>query len=175
MKNSIARLESPLGPLAAEFTERGALRRLDFLAGSFEEHVRARPAFVAGELRVDAAASMRLARELDAYFAGERRAFEHEVELAGTDFQRRVWKELCAIPYGEVISYGQLVERIGRPGASRAVGSANGANPVPILVPCHRVIAADGGLGGFSAGLERKRRLLELEGSLEPLFVGAAR
>lgn len=175
MKISIARLESPLGPLSAEFTERGALRRLDFLDGDFDEHLRARAAACGDELRRDTAAGARLASQLDAYFAGDLRAFEHPLELNGTDFQQRVWRELRAIPYGEVISYGQLAERLGKPGASRAVGSANGANPVPILVPCHRVIAANGELGGFSAGLDRKRRLLELEGALEPLFAGAAR
>lgn len=173
MQISIARLESPLGPLAAEFTEQGALRRLDFLAGSFDDHLRARSAACHDELRSDSSAGARLARELDAYFSGALRAFGHPLELHGTDFQQRVWRELCAIPYGAVISYGQLAERLGKPGASRAVGSANGANPIPILVPCHRVIAANGALGGYSAGLDRKRELLELEASLEPLFAGA--
>lgn len=169
MPITIAHLKSPLGPLAAEFNEQGALRRLDFLDQSFAAHWSARQVACNMQLREDAARAQPLERELEAYFAGTLRAFEHPLDLAGTDFQRRVWKALCEIPYGEVISYGQLAERLGKSGASRAVGSANGANPVPVLVPCHRVIAANGGLGGYSAGLDRKRQLLELEGALLPL------
>ncbi len=83
--------------------------------------------------------------------------------LAGTPFQRRVWQELCTIPYGRAISYAELARRIGQPGSSRAVGGANGRNPISIIVPCHRVIAADGGLGGYGGGLDRKVWLLEHE------------
>ena len=101
--------------------------------------------------------------QLISYFEGERVTFDLALELAGTPFQRRVWQELCAIPYGCAISYAELARRIGKPGASRAVGSANGRNPVSIIVPCHRVIAADGGLGGYGGGLDRKRWLLEHE------------
>lgn len=82
---------------------------------------------------------------------------------AGTPFQQRVWTELCRIPTGETVTYGELARRVGRPGAARAVGQACGANPIPVLVPCHRVLAAGGGLGGFSAGLDWKRRLLAVE------------
>ncbi|TAJ07466.1 MAG: methylated-DNA--[protein]-cysteine S-methyltransferase [Planctomycetota bacterium] len=105
-----------------------------------------------------------LLRELREYAAGKRRAFEQPLDLVGTPFQRRVWQGLCAIPYGEVISYGTLAARIGSPGASRAVGAANGANPVPIVVPCHRVVAS-ASIGGFGLGLAQKRVLLELEGA----------
>jgi methylated-DNA-[protein]-cysteine S-methyltransferase len=101
--------------------------------------------------------------QLDEYFAGTRTAFDIPMTLEGTDFQRRVWAELCAIPYGETISYGELARRVGNPKASRAVGLANGRNPVAVIVPCHRVIAADGSLGGYGGGLDRKVHLLGLE------------
>lgn len=103
------------------------------------------------------------ARQLDAYFAGTRTEFDLELALAGTPFQQRVWKELQAIPYGETISYGQLADRIGQPTASRAVGLANGRNPVGIIVPCHRVVGTDGSLTGYGGGLERKQYLLAME------------
>ena len=101
--------------------------------------------------------------QLGAYFAGERAEFDVKLRLEGTDFQRRVWAGLLEIPYGETISYGQLATRIGRPTASRAVGLANGRNPVSIIVPCHRVIGAGGALTGYGGGLENKRTLLDLE------------
>jgi len=101
--------------------------------------------------------------QLTAYFEGELVSFDVALGLAGTPFQRRVWHELCNIPFGCSISYTELARRIGKPGASRAVGSANGRNPVSLIVPCHRVIAADGGLGGYGGGLDRKRWLLEHE------------
>ena len=106
------------------------------------------------------------ATELAEYAAGTRRTFSVPVAPAGTDFQQRAWAVLRAIPWGETISYAEQARRLGRPTAVRAVGGANGRNPVPILVPCHRVIAADGSLGGFSAGLAHKRALLALEGAL---------
>jgi methylated-DNA-[protein]-cysteine S-methyltransferase len=101
--------------------------------------------------------------QLAAYFEGELRQFELPLQLPGTPFQRRVWQGLCAIPYGETVSYADLARRIGHSGASRAVGSANGRNPISIVVPCHRVIAADGTLGGYGGGLERKDWLLQHE------------
>lgn len=107
-----------------------------------------------------------LANQLEAYFAGERTEFVVDLWLRGTDFQRRVWQGLLAIPYGETWSYGQLAAKIGRPAASRAVGLANGRNPVAIVVPCHRVIGADGSLTGYGGGLERKAFLLDLEASV---------
>ncbi|RLB94186.1 MAG: cysteine methyltransferase [Deltaproteobacteria bacterium] len=101
--------------------------------------------------------------QLGAYFKGERTLFDLELNVQGTDFQKRVWKELVKIPYGETISYGQLAQRIGNPKASRAVGMANGKNPISIIVPCHRVIGKNGSLTGFGGGLETKRTLLDLE------------
>lgn len=101
--------------------------------------------------------------QLDEYFAGERTVFDVPVELHGTPFQRQVWRALCDIPYGRTISYGELARRIDNPSAVRAVGLANGRNPVSVIVPCHRVIGADGSLTGYGGGVERKRRLLDLE------------
>jgi methylated-DNA-[protein]-cysteine S-methyltransferase len=101
--------------------------------------------------------------QLNAYFAGDLRAFDLPLTMHGTEFQRRVWAALCEIPYGETISYGELARWVGNPKASRAVGLANGRNPVAIVVPCHRVIGADGSLTGYGGGLERKVWLLEHE------------
>src|SRR5215213_1846519 len=101
--------------------------------------------------------------QLDAYFAGELTEFDLRLRLEGTEFQRTVWAGLCEIPYGETSSYGALAARIGRPKASRAVGLANGRNPIAIVVPCHRVIAASGSLTGYGGGLDRKQTLLDLE------------
>jgi methylated-DNA-[protein]-cysteine S-methyltransferase len=106
-------------------------------------------------------------RQLKAYFAGELRKFDLPLDFAGTPFQQRVWRELLNIPYGETRSYSEVANRLGTPAAVRAVGAANGANPIPIVVPCHRVIGAGGKLVGYGGGLPLKRRLLALErGSL---------
>jgi len=112
--------------------------------------------------------------QLRAYFAGRLREFDLPLDLAGTDFQIRVWRQLETIPYGETRSYSAIAQAIGRPAAVRAVGAANGANPVPIVVPCHRVIGASGKLVGYGGGLSLKKRLLELEkiGGTIPLFRG---
>jgi methylated-DNA-[protein]-cysteine S-methyltransferase len=104
------------------------------------------------------------ARQLAEYFAGERTTFELSLRTAGTPFQREVWAALAEIPYGETISYAELAASVARPSAFRAVGSANGANPLAIVVPCHRVITTGGGLGGYAGGLDAKRTLLALEG-----------
>lgn len=102
-------------------------------------------------------------RQLDAYFAGELEEFSVKLAPEGSQFQSAVWQALREIPYGETWSYGQLAAHIGRPSASRAVGAANGCNPIPIIIPCHRVIGASGKLTGFGGGLETKRHLLDLE------------
>ncbi|EMF53732.1 MULTISPECIES: methylated-DNA--[protein]-cysteine S-methyltransferase [Streptomyces] len=101
--------------------------------------------------------------QLKAYFAGELREFTLELRLHGTPFQRLVWERLVAIPYGETRAYGDLADDLGNPKASRAVGLANGRNPVSIIVPCHRVVGSDGSLTGYGGGVERKRRLLDFE------------
>ena len=114
------------------------------------------------------------ATELREYFAGERREFSLRLAPQGTPFQQRVWKALCRIPYGETWSYGQLASQIGKPSASRAVGLANGRNPLPIVIPCHRVIGANGSLTGYGGGLPIKRHLLALERGDVGLFVRGA-
>jgi len=106
------------------------------------------------------------ALQLDAYFAGELREFELPVDPGGTAFQRTVWQALQTIPYGITVSYGELAQQLKKPTATRAVGAANGANPLPIVIPCHRVIGADGALTGFGGGLDIKRWLLEHEQAL---------
>lgn len=103
--------------------------------------------------------------QLNEYFNRERKEFDLQLEILGTDFQKKVWNELTKIPYGETISYGELAERMGDKNKMRAVAAANGANPIPILIPCHRVIGSDGSLTGYGGGLEVKKKLLELEGS----------
>lgn len=151
--------DSPIGPLTL-------IAHDGRLAGVLMEITRYDPgkqergeAVAAGaEPVLDAAAA-----QLDAYFAGELTAFGLPLALDGTAFQRTVWAALQDIPYGETISYGEMARRIGQPSASRAVGLANGRNPVSIVVPCHRVIGADGSLTGYGGGMERKRFLLGLE------------
>lgn len=102
-------------------------------------------------------------RQLGQYFAGERRTFDVPLSFAGTEFQKRVWAALLAIPFGETRSYGEIAHQLGAPGASRAVGAANGRNPISIIAPCHRVVGSTGKLTGFAGGLEAKAFLLELE------------
>ena len=114
----------------------------------------------------------RVEAQLKEYFAGKRTTFDLPLEPSGTDFQLSVWELLRKIPYGVTTSYGELARRLGEPKASRAVGAANGANPIPIIVPCHRVVGSKGELTGFGGGIERKRWLLEHEGALMPLGDG---
>ncbi|MEZ5246205.1 MAG: methylated-DNA--[protein]-cysteine S-methyltransferase [Acidimicrobiales bacterium] len=103
------------------------------------------------------------AAQLAEYFEGHRREFDIPLDLHGTEFQKAAWMALAAVPYGETRSYGEQADAIGRPGAFRAVGAANGRNPVPVILPCHRIVGADGSLTGFAGGLDTKRRLLNLE------------
>jgi len=103
--------------------------------------------------------------QLREYFNHQRKKFDFPLEILGTDFQKEVWDELIKIPYGETISYGELANRMGDKNLMRAVAAANGANPIPIVIPCHRVIGADGSLTGYGGGLDVKQKLLELEGS----------
>ena len=110
-------------------------------------------------------------RQLEEYFAGERTTFDVPLAPEGAPFEREVWRALEEIPYGETVSYGEIARRVGQPTAARAVGTANGRNPIAVIVPCHRVIGANGSLTGYGGGLERKRLLLELErgqGRLQP-------
>jgi methylated-DNA-[protein]-cysteine S-methyltransferase len=122
-----------------------------------------KPMALEPEWRADPRAFADVRRQLAEYFGGDRTAFDVPLAAAGTPFQRAVWQGLREIPYGETASYGELARRIGRPSAVRAVGLANGRNPISVIVPCHRVIGADGTLTGYGGGIERKRLLLELE------------
>ena len=150
-------VESPLGPLTLRADD-GALSGLYML-----EHRHGPGPERLGERVADAAPEAR--EQLAAYFAGELRGFSVEVVLRGTEFQQRVWAALREIGYGETCSYGELAVAIGSPAAVRAVGLANGKNPVSIVVPCHRVVGATGSLTGYGGGTDRKRALLELEGA----------
>jgi AraC family transcriptional regulator of adaptative response/methylated-DNA-[protein]-cysteine methyltransferase len=163
----LAWIESPLGPMVAGATER-AICLLEFTDRRMMEAqlktLRSRfrlPLFPGESPLFD-----RLRVELVEYFAGKRRIFDLPLEYPGTDFQRRVWESLLRIPYGETRCYAEIARELDVPGAARAVGHANGLNRIAILVPCHRVINADGGLGGYGGGLRRKLRLLETESSV---------
>ena len=111
----------------------------------------------------DSKLMLKVATELGQYFAGSRKKFTIKLAPKGTPFQEQVWKELLNIPFGKTISYKELAQRINNPNAMRAVGSANGKNPICLIIPCHRVIAADGGIGGYSGGLHIKEKLLKIE------------
>jgi methylated-DNA-[protein]-cysteine S-methyltransferase len=151
-----AYLETPIGTLLIAGDD-DAVHRI-----AFPQHGRAaKPEAEWQELQRGPVAEA--ARQLREYFAGKRAEFDLPLAPAGTVFQRSVWRQLQEIPYGETISYGELARRVGNPKASRAVGTANGMNPLPIVIPCHRVIAGDGTLGGFGGGLPTKRTLLALE------------
>jgi methylated-DNA-[protein]-cysteine S-methyltransferase len=151
--------ETPAGHLRVVVSERG-LRAIEFApapvpAGWTESRERTAPYI----------------RQLEEYFSGRRRSFDLPLDLQGTEFQKRCWEELLKIPYGETRSYAAIAAAIGKPAAVRAVGLANGQNPIPIIVPCHRVIGSDGSLTGYGGGLEIKRKLLELEGALSGSLV----
>jgi methylated-DNA-[protein]-cysteine S-methyltransferase len=133
------------------------------LSGLYMEDHRRRPQQAAFGSRNDQALP-EVQRQLAQYFAGERTQFSLDLAPSGTAFQLEVWNALRDVPFGTTVSYGALASAIGRPGAARAVGAANGANPISIVVPCHRVIGAAGALTGYGGGMERKRALLELEG-----------
>jgi methylated-DNA-[protein]-cysteine S-methyltransferase len=152
---SYTRIESPVGKLLLAAEAQG-LRLV-----SFESSKRATP--VQPDWKENKAPFAEVIRQLRAYFDGELREFDLPLAPEGTAFQLRVWNSLRTIPYGETISYGQLAQRIGNPKAVRAVGLANGCNPIPIIIPCHRVIGSDGSLTGFGGGLPNKKKLLALE------------
>jgi O-6-methylguanine DNA methyltransferase len=153
--------DTPVGPLLARAA--GArLTQLSFLR-------RSRPALTSAA-GSSAGILADVERQIAEYFAGRRQVFDVPLDLQGTPFHRLVWTALCDIPFGKTISYGQLAKAVGEPDAARAVGAANGANPVVIIVPCHRVIGADGSLVGYGGGLDRKRTLLDLESGKVGLF-----
>ncbi len=164
------RIGTPLGEMVLAVDATGALVALEFCSSrSAHEAIDAIAARDEG-VQWSEEAGADVVAQLDEYFVGARRAFELTLAPRGTAFQERVWQELQRIPYGSTISYGELAERIGESGwkASRAVGQANATNPIAIVVPCHRVIGADGTLTGYAAGLSFKAKLLALEGALAP-------
>ena len=152
------RMDSPVGPLLIGVSEKG-LAILEFSRG------RLSPKYTWLESPQRTA---RYVEQLDEYFSGKRQTFDFPLDLRGTEFQLRCWNALLKIPYGETRTYGDLAREIGCPRGFRAVGAANHDNPIAIVVPCHRVIASDGGLHGYGGGLETKRWLLELEGAMTP-------
>lgn len=163
----LAWIETPLGPMVAGATAE-AICLLEFtdrrLIETQVETIRSR--FRRPMLPGESPLLERLREQLAGYFAGERRDFDVPLDYRGTEFQQRVWSGLLRIPYGETRSYADLASDIGQPQAARAVGHANGLNRISVVIPCHRVIAADGSLGGYGGGLWRKLRLLETEGVL---------
>ena len=156
-----ARFDSPLGPVVAVAGEDGLIH-VDFVGAKYEKPV-------GRDWSEDPthpplrACGVQLAE----YFAGRRKAFDLPLAPEGTAFQQRVWKEIAGVPYGQTITYGELAKRAGAPGQARAAGAATGRNPLGIVVPCHRIMGADGSLTGYAGGVERKRGLLELEGALQ--------
>jgi methylated-DNA-[protein]-cysteine S-methyltransferase len=152
---AFAQIESPLGPLLLAADETG-LRSIDFVNGR-------RPVSPDAAWHEDPAFLNEPIRQLRAYFAGDLETFNLPLAPAGTTFQLAVWRDLCEIPYGKTISYGELARRLGNPKACRAVGLANGSNPIPIVIPCHRVIGSNGKLTGYGGGLLLKEKLLALE------------
>ena len=152
--------DSPLGPLLI-VEDNGHITEISFLAADTREkfHQPNPPSNQPG----DATIADACIKELKAYFAGNLKTFTVPIKPAGTDFRKRVWAALMDIPYGQTISYKQLAQNIGQPGASRAVGGANNSNPISIIVPCHRVIGANGALVGYGGGLDNKTFLLNLE------------
>ncbi len=152
-------LGSPLGPLVAAFDVKGRLRELSFNALDARKTTPIAP-------KEQREAKIYLVKQLEAYWAGNLRTFTVPIRTEGTPFQERVWDELLKIPYGTTISYLELATRLGDPNATRAVAGANNANPIAILIPCHRVIGADGSLTGYGAGVEKKAFLLNLERGL---------
>lgn len=159
MKRTI--VDSPVGPLTL-VSDGAAIVGCSFSNSSSAEAREAEP----GEDVV----LRRATKQLAEYFSGERSSFDLPLAPRGTEFQQRVWKQLSAIPFGETRTYGEIARKLGNPNAMRAVGAANGANPIAIIVPCHRVIGADGSLTGFGGGMERKKYLLGLEQPQSTLF-----
>ncbi len=151
-------LETQLGPLLVAGDDDG-VRQVIFQDGS-------RRKAIPPQWTLDRQAAGEAVRQLSAYFAGELRRFTLSLSPEGTPFQQEVWRRLLQVPYGATVSYGRIAEGIGRPTASRAVGMANGRNPIPVIIPCHRVIGASGALTGYAGGLHLKEGLLRIEGVL---------
>ena len=155
-----ARFMTPLGTLFATAAG-GALTGLYFEGGRHAPEIS--PAWIEDR---DAAPLAECARQVNEYLHGARKSFDLPLAPEGSEFQRRVWIEIARIPHGETLTYAELAQRAGAPGAARAAGAATGRNPLSIIVPCHRVVGTDGSLTGYAGGIERKTRLLEIEGVL---------
>ena len=151
-------ISSPVGPLALTVADDGAVTHVNFGSGEVSDDPRFEP----------------LVTQLREYFAGERTEFDLALRPQGSPFEQRVWAALMEIPYGETASYGEIAARIGDPGKARAVGAANGRNPIAIICPCHRVIGSDGSLTGYGGGLHNKRTLLDLEAGALTLAMDTA-
>ena len=150
-------LDTPIGPVKVIVNDRGAVTAVSFFGGGVGE---------------TAAAADTVVRQLEEYFENQRRVFEIDLEPEGTDFERKVWDELLKIPFGATDTYGAIARRLGDPQASQAVGLANAKNPIAIVIPCHRVIGADGNLTGYAGGIHRKKWLLAHESGQQ--FLGFA-
>ncbi len=164
-------IETPMGEVWSATSSKGLLRlNLPCRETAFLEElgrqIDGEPEYRPGKLD-------ELSLWLDDYFKGEKSAYTEPLDMRGTSFQRRVWEEISKIPYGGLTSYGLIARRMGKPNASRAVGNAVGQNPLSIVIPCHRVVWSNGGIGGFGGGLDRKRFLLNLEGVLPSVEDGA--
>lgn len=158
------RFQSPFGDLCLLVDAGGRLQRILFLEKGEDLCQAVEPFLDRGHsLRIDPEATAPFALQLGEYFAGHRREFDLPLAPRGTAFQLQVWRHLLQIPYGETLSYSAAAYRIGRPRAARAVGRANATNPLPVVVPCHRLVGRDGSLTGFAGGLDFKRKLLQLE------------
>jgi methylated-DNA-[protein]-cysteine S-methyltransferase len=166
VKAYVDEIESPAGPLAFAVNEDGALMRLHFLESDYGPVMEEDLEDEGYAVQADETRSAGVRKELSEYVGGRRRIFDVPLAFAASVWQKAVWMELTRIPFGETRSYGEVADNLGRPGAARAVGRANASNVLPVVVPCHRVIAADGTLGGFNGGLHLKERLLEHERSV---------
>jgi methylated-DNA-[protein]-cysteine S-methyltransferase len=172
-------IDTPIGRLFVGGSARG-IHRVDFIDGERDARTEASEVALlereSGEpAGRDSEAAAFATSQLIEYFAGDRTEFDLPLEPVGTDFQLRVWSALHDVPYGETVSYGEIAEAVGKPTASRAVGAANGQNPISIMAPCHRIIGANGSLTGYGGGLHRKAWLLDLEAQpLRPMAAPAS-
>lgn len=157
-------IETPLGAMIALLDDRGALQRLEFL----DDEPHSLPLWRGFALRHDPAGVAPVALQLAEYFAGRRQVFDLPLAPQGNAFLQEAWRHLREVPYGTTLTYGALAQRLARKTSARAVGRANAVNPIAIILPCHRIIGADGSLTGYAGGLARKQALLELEGGYPP-------
>lgn len=165
-KAFVETIDSPAGPLAFAVNEDGALLRVKFVEGHYAQNIEQELERDGFEIATDTNRTAEARQQLLEYTAGTRQQFDLPLALQGTDWQVAVWNALTRIPFGETRTYGQIAAMVGRPKAARAVGRANATNNIPLVVPCHRVIGADGSLTGFAGGTELKTRLLQHEKSV---------